>query len=152
MKKKLLTAGIILASCLPSFSSEASNNIIPEPSRNSYYQNISSYTNITLGMADRERKEQEAWDREKNGAAKNMNPTSKSAGTVNAGNVRKRKNAQRKTVTIKKTKNVRMTVILNVSENGNSTLPNRRRRRLTAGTKKGAADHRSAAPFNNKPI
>ena len=27
----------------------------------------------------------------KNGAAKNMNPTSKSAGTVNAGNVRKRK-------------------------------------------------------------
>lgn len=35
------------------------------PSRNSYYQNVSSYTNITLGMADRERKEQEAWDREK---------------------------------------------------------------------------------------
>ena len=65
MKKTLLTAGIILAACLPSFSSEASNNIIPEPSRNSYYQNISSYTNITLGMADRERKEQEAWDREK---------------------------------------------------------------------------------------
>ncbi|WP_306563189.1 hypothetical protein [Phascolarctobacterium faecium] len=65
MKKKLLTAGIILAACLPSFSSEASNNIIPTPSRNSYYQNVSSYTNITLGMADRERKEQEAWDREK---------------------------------------------------------------------------------------
>lgn len=65
MKKTLLTAGIILAACLPSFSSEASNNIIPEPSRNSYYQNISSYTNITLSMADRERKEQEAWDREK---------------------------------------------------------------------------------------
>jgi hypothetical protein len=61
----------------------------------------------------------------RNGAAKNMNPTSKSAGTVNAGNVRKIKNAQRKTVTIKKTKNVRMTVILNVSANGNSTLPNR---------------------------
>lgn len=93
MKKTLLTAGIILAACLPSFSSEASNNIIPTPSRNSYYQNVSSYTNITLGMADRERKEQEAWDREKNGAAKNMNSTSKSAGTVNAGNVRKRKNA-----------------------------------------------------------
>lgn len=55
-------------------------------------------------MADRERKEQEAWDRERNGAAKNMNPTSKSAGTVNAGNVRKRKNAQRKTVTIKRQK------------------------------------------------
>ncbi len=125
MKKTLLTAGIILAACLPSFSSEASNNIIPTPSRNSCYQNVSSYTNITLGMADRERKEQEAWDREKNGAAKNMNPTSKSAGTVNAGNVRKRKNAQRKTVTIKKTKNVRMTVILNVSANGNSTLLNR---------------------------
>ncbi|WP_288548813.1 hypothetical protein [uncultured Phascolarctobacterium sp.] len=125
MKKTLLTAGIILAACLPSFSSEASNNIIPTPSRNSYYQNVSSYTNITLGMADRERKEQEAWDREKNGAAKNMNPTSKNAGTVNAGNVRKRKNAQRKTVTIKKTKNVRMTVILNVSANGNSTLLNR---------------------------
>ena len=65
MKKTLLTAGIILAACLPSFSSEASNNIIPTPSRNSYYQNVSSYTNITLGMADRERKEQEAWDREK---------------------------------------------------------------------------------------
>ena len=113
MKKTLLTAGIILAACLPSFSSEASNNIIPTPSRNSYYQNVSSYTNITLGMADRERKEQEAWDREK------------SAGTVNAGNVRKRKNAQRKTVTIKKTKNVRMTVILNVIANGNSTLLNR---------------------------
>lgn len=125
MKKTLLTAGIILAACLPSFSSEASNNIIPPPSRNSYYQNVSSYTNITLGMADGERKEQEAWDREKNSAAKNMNPTSKSAGTVNAGNVRKRKNAQRKTVTIKKTKNVRMTVILNVSANGNSTLLNR---------------------------
>lgn len=62
MKKTLLTAGIILAACLPSFSSEASNNIIPPPSRNSYYQNVSSYTNITLGMADRE---QEAWDREK---------------------------------------------------------------------------------------
>ena len=65
MKKTLLTAGIILAACLPSFSSEASNNIIPPPSRNSCYQNVSSYTNITLGMADRERKEQEAWDREK---------------------------------------------------------------------------------------
>ena len=65
MKKTLLTAGIILAACLPSFSSEASNNIIPPPSRNSYYQNVSSYTNITLGMADRERKEQEAWDRER---------------------------------------------------------------------------------------
>ena len=65
MKKTLLTAGIILAACLPSFSSEASNNIIPPPSRNSYYQNVSSYTNITLGMADRERKVQEAWDREK---------------------------------------------------------------------------------------
>ena len=125
MKKTLLTAGIILAACLPSFSSESSNNIIPPPSRNSYYQNVSSYTNITLGMADRERKEQEAWAVKRNGAAKNMNPTSKSAGTVNAGNVRKRKNAQRKTVTIKKTKNVRMTVILNVSANGNSTLPNR---------------------------
>jgi len=61
----------------------------------------------------------------RNGAAKNMNPTSKSAGTVNAGNVRKRKNAQRKTVTIKKTKNVRMTMILNVIANGNSTLLNR---------------------------
>lgn len=60
MKKILLTAGIILTACLPSFSSEASNIIIPEP-----YQNISSYTNITLGMADRERKEQEAWNREK---------------------------------------------------------------------------------------
>lgn len=126
MKKTLLTAGIILAACLPSFSSEASNNIIPPPSRNSYYQNVSSYTNITLGMADRERKEQEAWDREKKRRGKEyMNPTSKSAGTVNAGNVRKRKNAQRKTVTIKKTKNVRMTVILNVSANGNSTLLNR---------------------------
>lgn len=65
MKKTLLTAGIILAACLPSFSSEASNIIIPEPYQNSYYQNISSYTNITLGMSDRERKEQEAWDREK---------------------------------------------------------------------------------------
>ena len=65
MKKTLLTAGIILAACLPSFSSEASNNIIPPPSRNSCYQNVSSYTNITLGMADGERKEQEAWDREK---------------------------------------------------------------------------------------
>lgn len=65
MKKTLLTAGIILAACLPSFSSEASTNIIPTPSRNSYYQNVSSYTNITLGMADREPKEQEAWDREK---------------------------------------------------------------------------------------
>lgn len=65
MKKTLLTAGIILAACLPSFISEASNNIILPPSRNSYYQNVSSYTNITLGMADRERKEQEAWDREK---------------------------------------------------------------------------------------
>ena len=44
-------------------------------------------------MADRERKEQEAWDREKETARqKNMNPTSKSAGTVNAGNVRKIKN------------------------------------------------------------
>lgn len=32
MKKTLLTAGIILAACLPSFSSEASNNIIPTPS------------------------------------------------------------------------------------------------------------------------
>lgn len=126
MKKTLLTAGIILAACLPSFSSEASNNIIPTPSRNSCYQNVSSYTNITLGMADRERKEQEKPGTvKKNGAAKNMNPTSKSAGTVNAGNVRKRKNAQRKTVTIKKTKNVRMTVILNVSANGNSTLLNR---------------------------
>ncbi len=31
MKKTLLTAGIILAACLPSFSSEASNNIIPPP-------------------------------------------------------------------------------------------------------------------------
>ena len=65
MKKTLLTAGIILAACLPSFSSEASNNIIPPPSRNSYYQNVSSYTNITLGMAARERKAPEAWDREK---------------------------------------------------------------------------------------
>ena len=65
MKKTLLTAGIILAACLPSFSSEASTNIIPTPSRNSCYQNVSSYTNITLGMADRKRKEQEAWDREK---------------------------------------------------------------------------------------
>ena len=53
MKKTLLTAGIILAACLPSFSSEASTNIIPTPSRNSCYQNVSSYTNITLGMADR---------------------------------------------------------------------------------------------------
>ena len=128
MKKTLLTAGIILAACLPSFSSEASNNIIPEPSRNSYYQNISSYTNITLGMADRERKSRKPGIAKRNGAAKNMNPTSKSAGTVNAGNVRKRKNAQKKTVTIKKTKNVRMTVILNVSTNGNSTLPNREER------------------------
>lgn len=126
MKKTLLTAGIILAACLPSFSSEASNNIIPPPSRNSYYQNVSSYTNITLwawpiGNA----KNRKPGTVKRNGAAKNMNPTSKSAGTVNAGNVRKIKNAQRKTVTIKKTKNVRMTVILNVSANGNSTLPNR---------------------------
>ena len=81
MKKTLLTAGIILAACLPSFSSEASNNIIPTPSRNSCYQNVSSYTNITLGMADRERKEQEPGTVKRNGAAKNMNPTSKSAGT-----------------------------------------------------------------------
>lgn len=141
MKKTLLTAGIILAACLPSFSSEASNNIIPPPSRNSYYQNVSSYTNITLGMADRERKEQEEPGTvKKNGAAKNMNPTSKSAGTVNAGNVRKRKNAQRKTVTIKKTKNVRMTVILNVSANGNSTLLNREEKATDSRNQKRAAD------------
>lgn len=31
MKKTLLTAGIILAACLPSFISEASNNIILPP-------------------------------------------------------------------------------------------------------------------------
>lgn len=31
MKKTLLTAGIILAACLPSFSSEASNNILFRP-------------------------------------------------------------------------------------------------------------------------
>ena len=55
-------------------------------------------------MADRERKEQEPGTVKRNGAAKNMNPTSKSAGTVNAGNVRKIKNAQRKTVTHKKDK------------------------------------------------
>ena len=73
MKKTLLTAGIILAACLPSFSSEASTNIIPTPSRNSCYQNVSSYTNITLGMADRERKEQEAWDREKKRRGKRKN-------------------------------------------------------------------------------
>lgn len=125
MKKTLLTAGIILAACLPSFSSEASNNIIPPPSRNSCYQNVSSYTNITLAWPIGNAKNRKPGTVKRNGAAKNMNPTSKSAGTVNAGNVRKIKNAQRKTVTIKKTKNVRMTVILNVSANGNSTLPNR---------------------------
>lgn len=65
MKKELLAAGIILAACLPSISTEASTNRILISTPHSYSQNISNYTNITLGMADRERKEQEAWDREK---------------------------------------------------------------------------------------
>lgn len=64
MKKSLLAAGIILAACLPSVTSAASITIMP-PSPNGYYQINSSYTNISLGMADRERKEQEAWEREK---------------------------------------------------------------------------------------
>ena len=67
MKKTLLTTGIILAACLPSFSSEASTNIIPTPSRNSCYQNVSSYTNITLGMAEsdkQERRDRERWERQ----------------------------------------------------------------------------------------
>lgn len=65
MKKELLAAGIILAACLLSISTEASTNRILISTPHSYSQNISNYTNITLGMADRERKEQEAWDRER---------------------------------------------------------------------------------------
>lgn len=64
MKKTLLAAGIILAACLPSVTSAASVTIMP-PSPNVYYQNNSSYTNISLGMADREREDQKAWEREK---------------------------------------------------------------------------------------
>lgn len=126
MKKTLLTAGIILAACLPSFSSEASNNIIPPPSRNSCYQNVSSYTNITLGMADRERKEQEAWDREKKRRGKEYESDKQERRDRERWERQEdKKRTEEKTVTIKKTKNVRMTVILNVSANGNSTLPNR---------------------------
>lgn len=122
MKKTLLTAGIILAACLPSFSSEASTNIIPTPSQNSYYQNISSYTNITLSMADRERKEQEAWDREKKRRGKEYE-SDKQERRDRERWERQEEKKRTEEVTIKKTKNVRMTVILNVSANGNSTLP-----------------------------
>jgi len=73
---------------------------------------------------------------------------------VNAENVRKIKNAQRKTVTIKKTKNVRMTVILNVSANGNSTLPNREEKTANKQERKSGRWIVTASPppFNNKPI
>ena len=39
MKKTLLTTGIILAACLPSFSSEASTNIIPTKRQQLYEHN-----------------------------------------------------------------------------------------------------------------
>ena len=125
MKKTLLTAGIILAACLPSFSSEASNNIIPTPSRNSCYQNVSNYTNITLGMAERERKEQEAWDHEKKRRGKEYESDKQERRDRERWERQEEKKRTEETVTIKKTKNVRMTVILNVIANGNSTLLNR---------------------------
>lgn len=125
MKKTLLTAGIILAAYLPSFSSEASNNIIPPPSRNSYYQNVSSYTNITLGMAGRERKEQEAWDREKKRRGKEYESDKQERRDRERWERQEEKKRTEKNRHHKKDKNVRMTVILNVSANGNSTLLNR---------------------------
>lgn len=65
MKKALLAAVIILASALPAVTTEATTASTLTTYPDTRYQNIDAYTNITLGMAERERKEQEAWDREK---------------------------------------------------------------------------------------
>lgn len=61
----------------------------------------------------------------RNDAAMSTNLKNRSAVTANVGNARKKRNVNRRTATIKKIINVKTTAILNVSANGNSTLPSR---------------------------
>ncbi len=125
MKKELLAAGIILAACLPSISTEASTNRILISTPHSYSQNISNYTNITLGMAGRERKEQEAWDREKKRRGNEYESEKQERRDRERWERQEEKKREQENRHHKKIINVKTTAILNVSANGNSTLPNR---------------------------
>lgn len=125
MKKELLAAGIILAACLPSISTEASTNriLISSPI---VIRKTSAIipTSLWVWLAGNA-KSRKPGTAKRNDAAMNTNPKNRNAVTVNAGNARKKRNVSRRTATIKKIINVKTTAILNVSANGNSTLPNR---------------------------
>ena len=103
-------------------------------------------------MADRERKEQEAWDREKKRRGKEYESDKQERRDRERWERQEEKKRTEENRHHKKDKKRKNDSDFERQRKWKFDLLNREEKVTDSRNQKGAADHRSAAPFNNKPI